>query len=129
MTGEDADSAADTVEAYYEALEAGEPLGPFFAEDPDVAKFGLWEFLDGYDSVVTGLADQTATTEDWSVVSDDLQVAERESYAWFTDVVALSWTDADGTDHDYDTRWSGALERGGGGWRFVSMHVSTTEAL
>jgi len=142
----------ETVEEYYEALRRGEPLAPYFAEREDVVKFGVSERLAGYEAVAEGLREQTKTTEDWRVESDDLRVTRRDSVAWFTDDVGLAWTDSTGDRESFDTRWSGVLERGDGSsggtaggdsggtvgnsaggdsgraagtrWRFAQMHVS-----
>ncbi|GGK57631.1 nuclear transport factor 2 family protein [Haloarcula sebkhae] len=127
-------NAAETIEAYYAALRAGEPLGPFFADDADrsVVKFGISEQLIGTAAIRTGLREQTETTTDWTVESHALRVTEREGYAWFSDDVELCWTDTEnGIRHEYDTRWSGALEATDEAreWQFVGMHVSTADEL
>jgi hypothetical protein len=141
----------ETVEEYYEALRRGEPLSPYFVEREDVVKFGVSERLAGYEEVAEGLREQSRTAEDWQVESRQLRVVARESVAWFTDEVALAWTDSDGDRQSFDTRWSGVLERVGGGggderdedtsdandedendagdWRFAQMHVSAPHDL
>ncbi|WP_251330541.1 nuclear transport factor 2 family protein [Haloplanus pelagicus] len=118
--------ATGTIQEYYEALRRGEPLYPYFAERPDVVKFGIGERLVGYDAVAEGLREQTRTTEDWTVESRDLRVTERDGFAYFSDAVFMSWTDRE-ADHEFapETRWSGTLERLGDEWLFVGMHVST----
>lgn len=119
----------ETVEAYYDALRSGEPLGPFFVESPDVVKFGIGERLVGYAEVADGLQAQTARTRDWTVESEALRVVEREDHAAFSDDVRLAWYDAKTyADHDYETRWSGTLTRTEGQreWKFLGMHVSVT---
>lgn len=119
-------SAAGTVRDYYEALRRGEPLYPYFAEHPDVVKFGVGERLTGYDAVAEGLREQTRVTTDWRVESSALRVVERDTHAAFSDDVFMAWHDTE-ADHDYafDTRWSGTLERRGDDeWAFVGMHVS-----
>ncbi|KAA9399558.1 hypothetical protein Har1130_00435 [Haloarcula sp. CBA1130] len=126
--------ASETIAAYYAALRAGEPLSPFFAEDGDrsVVKFGISEQLVGTDAVRAGLREQTETTTEWVVESHALRVTEAEGYAWFSDDVALCWTDIEaGVRHEYDTRWSGTLEATGGAreWQFVGMHVSTADSI
>lgn len=126
MSAADASTAAGAVEAYYQALRAGDPLGPFFADEPGAVKFGISERLDGHTEIVTGLREQTETTTDWTVQSHDRQVTERASHAWYHDSVTLSWTDtAAGLDYEFETRWSGTLERHDGDWEFVVLHVST----
>jgi hypothetical protein len=107
-------NATETVRAYYDALRAGDPLGPFFADGEPTVKYGISERLVGRTAVVAGLADQTATTTDWTVESRALRVTERASHAWTSDEVRLAWTDADGGRYDYETRWSGTLERRSG---------------
>jgi hypothetical protein len=123
--------AESTVEAYYEALRAGEPLYPFFAREGTTVKFGVGERLTGYDEVREGLGEQTETTEDWIVESDRLVVTERDDHGWFSDDVFMAWTDRERDERrEYETRWSGTLERREDdadletAWRFVGMHVS-----
>jgi hypothetical protein len=123
------DTAAETVASYYRALRAGDPLGPYFADTGGVVKFGISERLLGHDAVVAGLREQTETTTNWTAESRALEITEREAFAWFHDDVHLAWTDTrTDTDHDFETRWSGTLERTDDGWRFVSMHVSAPYA-
>ena len=131
-------TARETIRTYYDALRAGDPLEPFFGDDEDVVKFGISERLVGGDSVAAGLREQTGSTRAWSVESRDLRVTERDDHAWFADVVVLAWT---GTEqpirYEFETRWSGTLERRDGegnpdedgAWQFVGMHVSTAEEL
>ncbi|MFB6142768.1 MAG: nuclear transport factor 2 family protein [Halorientalis sp.] len=124
--------ATRTVRDYYDALRAGDPLGPYFAETEDLVKFGVGERLAGPTTVREGLREQTARTTDWTVESDALRVTDRGCHAWFSDDVFLAWTDTEvGVRFEFDTRWSGTLERRGddgpdedGDWRFVGMHVS-----
>jgi hypothetical protein len=132
-------TAAATVRAYYDALVAEEPLGPFFA-DGEVVKFGISETLVGGEAVREGLREQSRTTTDWVVESEGLRVTEREGHAWFGDHVAMAWTDTErDRRHEFETRWSGTLERRSGDgepttdpaapWQFVGMHVSTAGEL
>ena len=132
-------NAAETIRDYYEALRRGEPLYPYFAERPDVVKVGVGERLVGYEAVAEGLREQTRTTDDWTVESEALRVTERDDVAWFSDSVALAWTDrAADRDRAFPTRWSGTLlcrpgEDAGADdadeeWLFVGMHVSTPYA-
>jgi len=115
------------IEEYYGALEAGDPLGPFFADDDAVVKFGISERLVGGDAVRQGLRGQTDRTDDWAVNSRALRVIDRGCHAWFSDDVRLSWRDVEaGVQHEFKTRWSGTLEARGGDGVFVGMHVSTS---
>lgn len=122
-------SAEATVRDYYEALRRGEPLYPYFAEGPDMVKFGIGERLTGYDEIAEGLREQTRTTDAWVVESERLRVVERERHAWFSDDVHMAWEDTEtGRGYDFETRWSGTLERRAEEWVFVGMHVSTRGA-
>jgi hypothetical protein len=133
-------SAQSRIRAYYDALRDGDPLYHYFAPDDDVVKFGISEHLDGYEAVEAGLREQSRTTADWTVESTALRVTERDRHAWFADLVELGWTDLEcDTRREFDTRWSGTLERerrtpgerdaDPGDWRFVGMHVSTAGEL
>ncbi len=122
-------NAESMLTAYYDALRAGEPLSPFFVESPDTVKVGLSEQRRGYAELAAGLAEQTATTTDWTVESHSRSVTERDGYGWFGDTVTLGWTDTQtDTDHQFETRWTGTLEQRSGGdervWQFASLHVS-----
>lgn len=123
-------TAREAVEIYYDALRAGDPLAPFFADGEATVKFGISETLRGGGAVAEGLREQTATTTDWQVESHDLVVGEREEWAYFADEVFMAWTDTGKRiRYEFETRWSGTLERGEDGWRFVAMHVSTAGNL
>jgi hypothetical protein len=120
----------ETVRTYYETLEAGEALAPFFADDDRTVKFGLSETLRGGEAVTAGLRSQTERTTDWHIESRELVVGEREAWAWFTDEVFMAWTDTERRiRYEFDTRWSGTLERRDDEWQFVAMHVSTAGDL
>lgn len=120
--------AEASIRDYYEALRRGEPLYPYFAEDPDVVKFGIGERLTGYEEIAEGLREQTRTTDAWTVESRRLRVTERDCHAWFSDDVSLAWTDAGREARlEFDTRWSGTLANHDGEWLFVGMHVSTAD--
>ncbi|SNZ03895.1 SnoaL-like domain-containing protein [Natronoarchaeum philippinense] len=122
-------TAAETIGEYYDALQSGDPLAPFFSDRATV-KFGVGESLFGADEIRAALREQTATTEDWQVDSTRLDVTAGDGYAWFGDEVELAWTDAGtGQRWTFDTRWSGTLERIDGEWQFVSMHVSAPRRL
>lgn len=137
------DTAESVVEDYYDALRRGDPLERYFFEDASTVKFGISEALFGYDAVADALRSQTETTEEWSIESDRLTVAEDGEFATFADEVTMAWTDAeDGTERRFETRWSGALVRretpdgdssvdptDDPAWLFRTMHVSTADSL
>jgi len=121
-----ADDAVDTVRAYYAAVREADPLHPFFADGEDVVKVGIGERLVGADAIEAGLREQTRTTTDWVIESRDLRVTARDRHAWFDDDVFMAWTDTERSIRfEFESRWSGTLERTDGAWRFVGMHVST----
>lgn len=131
--------AEATVRAYYDALRAGEPLFPFFVREESTVKFGIGERLTGYREIRAGLSAQTETTTDWRVDSDRLVVTERDGYAWFSDDVAMAWTDVEADRrYEFETRWSGPMEQRpeeswegsepATPWRFGGMHVSSPGA-
>ncbi len=127
-------TAEDVVRDYYEALRRGEPLYPYFAETEGAWKGAISTHYEGYDAIAEALRDQTRTTDDWTVGSHALSVTEREDFATFSDAVRMEWTDtADGTRHEFDTRWSGTLVPVGEGderdWAFDIMHVSAPREL
>ncbi len=119
--------AATFVRTYYDALRTGEPLAAFFADDPGVVKVGISERLVGGDAVAAGLREQTASTSDWIVDSQDLRVIEDGDWACFADEVRMAWTSEEGR-HEFDSRWSGSLRREEE-WAFVGMHVSAPRLL
>lgn len=127
--------AEATVRAYYDALRDGDPLYPFFARAETTVKFGIGERLTGYEEVRSGLAAQTATTAGWVVDSERLVVDGTDDHAWFSDDVYMAWTDTErDRRYEFDTRWSGTLQRRSddadleSDWRFAGMHVSTEGA-
>lgn len=119
--------AEATVRDYYEALRRGEPLYPYFHESGQTVKFGVGERLTGYEAVAEGLREQTRTTDEWRVNSEHLLVESRDCHAWFSDDVYMAWRDTESESrHEFDTRWSGTLERVDEEWAFTGMHVSTS---
>ncbi len=127
-------TAEDVVRDYYEALQRGEPLYPYFAEGDGTWKGAISTHYEGYDAVAEALRDQTRTTDDWTVESRALSVTERDEFATFADQVRMEWTaTADGTRNEFDTRWSGTLVPVGEGaerdWAFETMHVSVAREL
>ena len=60
--------AASSVRAYYDALREGDPLYPYFASETTTVKFGIGERLTGYEAVRAGLAEQTETMPNLTVV-------------------------------------------------------------
>lgn len=130
-----ATDAEATIDRYYAALRAGEPLHPFFVDEGPVVKVGIGERLVGATAVAAGLRAQTRTTTAWVVESRDRHVGAADAtgdgtggFAWFGDEVFLAWTETDReVRHEFETRWTGGLVERDGDWRFVSMHVSAAD--
>ncbi|WP_435193895.1 nuclear transport factor 2 family protein [Natronomonas sp. EA1] len=122
-------NAAATVRAYYDALRAGDPLHPFFADGEETVKVGIGNQALGADAIETLLTEQTETTAAWEVDSRDLRVTEHDSFAHFFDEVYMGWASLPkNIRYGFETRWTGTLvpgEDGDENWQFVSMHVST----
>jgi hypothetical protein len=112
-----------TVREYYDALVRGEPLYPYFDESTTTVKLGVGETRLGYDDVAEALREQSRLTDGWDLDSRRLTVDRTGDVGFFTDLVRMVWT-AEGTEHVYDTRWTGALRQRDEEWVFVSMHVS-----
>lgn len=124
----------DTIRAYYETLGNGGQLASYFLEADSTIKFGVSESLFGYDEVADALAEQSETTAEWTVESQNLVVADHGEYATFADEVTLAWTDTQsGERWRFDSRWSGTLEHQesgtGADWQFRTMHVSAPHQL
>ena len=105
------EASRTTVRDYYEALRRGEPLYPYFSEQPTTWKAAISTDYEGYDAVAEALREQTRTTEEWTVESKDLSVTEWDGHALFHDAVRMAWTNAEtGQRRGFDSRWSGALD-------------------
>ena len=129
-------SAEAVVHDYYDALRNGDPLVPFFRDDVSTVKFGISESLFGSDEIARALAEQTETTDNWTVSSRHLVVDERDNFATMADDVTMAWTDTTSGDrHRFDSRWSATLVNqppagdGARDWRFAMMHVSAPHDL
>ncbi|MFD1565052.1 nuclear transport factor 2 family protein [Haloarchaeobius amylolyticus] len=128
-------SAKSIVRDYYDALRGGDPLVPYFRDDAATVKFGISESLFGSDEVARALAEQTETTDGWTVSSRHLVVDERDDFATMADDVTMAWTDTESGDrHRFDSRWSGTLVRAAAdedvpNWQFAVMHVSAPHEL
>jgi len=126
------ETAEEAVRSYYDALREGEPLPPYFADSEETFKFGITERLFGYEAVEEALREQTDETGNWTVESHDLRVKEEENHAFFSDIVRMAWENTEKRrKYDFETRWSGTLERleENDGWVFVCMHVSADPDL
>ncbi len=123
------------VRSYYTALRNGDPLAPYFLDDESTVKFGISESLYGFEAVADALADQTETTDDWTVESTALLVDDCGEYATIADTVTMAWANAEtGDRRQFETRWSGTLvatddDTPGPAWLFTTMHVSVSQTV
>ena len=132
------DRPETVVRDYYDTLQSGEPLSPYFLEDESTVKFGINESLYGFEAISEALREQTATTEEWTIESEHLVVTERNGSATFADEVTMAWTDTEDDDRRrFETRWSGTLVETARSeaavdaheWLFATMHVSAAYEL
>ncbi|WP_435346921.1 nuclear transport factor 2 family protein [Haloarchaeobius sp. HRN-SO-5] len=126
-------SAEETIRDYYEALRRGEPLYPYFSEQDATWKGAISTHYVGYDAVAEALREQTRTTDEWTVESNELSVTDRGDHALFHDAVRMAWTNVEtGQRRGFDSRWSGVLDcvdEEDQEWQFVQMHVSAPHTL
>ncbi|ELY80761.1 hypothetical protein C488_03195 [Natrinema pellirubrum DSM 15624] len=127
-------SPETVVRGYYDALRNGDPLELYFRADDSTVKFGISESLFGGGAIAAALAEQTATTADWTIESRGLVVDQRETFATYADEVTMVWTDTEDSDRRrFDSRWSGTLvptdDSSAPDWRFALMHVSAPHEL
>ena len=117
------------VRDYYESLRGGRPLEPYFLPAESTVKIGISEQLYGYDDVAGALAEQTASTDNWTVESTALTVTTHGEYATVADEVTMAWTNTDsGERHRFETRWSGTLVRALDEAATESVSVSENES-
>ncbi|MAG37448.1 MAG: hypothetical protein CL878_14530 [Dehalococcoidia bacterium] len=124
----DSQAVETAVRRYYAALEAGEPLAPFFDLDgpwQPVVKIGTEtrEFDVGRGAVAAVLSKVSRELRDNRVDSRRLLTYVTGDAAWFADEVWWAGTSFS-TPFAGLTRWSGVLHRRQAQWRFVLMHVS-----
>lgn len=117
-----------TVRHYYQAIETGKALLPFFdlsASCQLVVKIGTeaGEFYVGRDAVAAALERTTGEFRENRLESHRLLTQAIGRTGWFSDDVWWSGTGPSGTFSGV-TRWSGVLVCRETEWRFVLMHVS-----
>ena len=130
------------VRGYYAALERGEQLAGFYADDQEagplgpVVKIGSGkdEEFTGYSAVELAVNDVTAGFQRNRLESRALAVRYRDDLAWFSDLVwwsgeQLAASAPEGGQGAYQsfgslTRWTGIFLRTPNGWKFLQLHVS-----
>ena len=120
-------TAHQTVQAYFDALTAGDaerliglmsPAGHYVKIGTDAA-----EHVEGAENAAAYYRHHAASTEDFTIAFDRLDVQERDTVAWFytRQTWRLVWQ---GKREELALRITGVLEREGGIWRFVQIHAS-----
>ncbi len=140
MTGDEAQDAAPVaalLRAYYQALERGAPLAPFYATDEaagdlgPVVKFGSGkgEAFRGAAAVAAEVVRVGTALSANRLESRALTARRRGDLGWFSDLVwwsgvASAGGAAQGAPFASLTRWSGVCLRLPDGWKLLQMHVS-----
>ncbi len=141
-TRDSTSEVAAFVRAYYAALERGEALAGFYANDEEagtlgpVVKIGSGkdEEFTGYAAVERAVNEVTAGFQRNRLESRALAVHDRGDLAWFSDLVWWSGEQPaasapEGGRGAYQpfaslTRWTGLCLRTTNGWKFLQLHVS-----
>lgn len=120
-------TAADTLQAYFDALVAGdaETLIALMLPTDSYIKIGTdaGEVVEGGAGIAAYYQDHAASTADFSIEWLGLDVQERAGVAWFytRQIWRLKWK---GVPEEFLMRMTGVLERVDAGWRFSQIHAS-----
>ena len=120
-------NAAETVSGYFDALTAGDAdrLAGLIAPVSHFVKIGTdaGEHVEGGESAAAYYLHHAASTEDFRLKVDHLDVQERDRVAWFytRQTWRLLWQ---GTREQLAIRMTGVLEKEEDVWRFVQIHAS-----
>ncbi len=120
-------NARQTVEAYFAALTTGDAdrLIEFISPADHFVKIGTepGEYIEGGGRAAQYYHHHVASTRDFSIHTEHLDVQERDSVAWFytRQQWRLKWQ---GKDEELSLRLTGVLEREAGAWKFAQIHAS-----
>ncbi|MCE2447188.1 MAG: nuclear transport factor 2 family protein [Candidatus Latescibacteria bacterium] len=120
-------NARQTVEAYFAALTTGDAdrLIDLISSADHFVKIGTepGEYIEGGGRAVQYYYHHVASTRDFTIDIEHLDVQERDSVAWFytRQQWRLKWQ---GQDEDLSLRLTGVLEREAGKWKFAQIHAS-----
>ncbi len=120
-------NAVKTLEAYFDALVAGdaERLIALISRADHFVKIGTddGEYIQGGSKVADYYRHHVASTRNFSIDVDHMDVQERNSTAWFytRQTWQLEWQ---GHQETLAMRLTGVLEKESDNWKFVQIHAS-----
>ena len=120
-------NALETVHTYFDALTAGDArqLIDLMSQEPYYVKIGTDknEHIEGGQNAPDYYCLHTASTEDFTIAFDHLDVQERDTVAWFytRQTWRLKWQ---GVEEKLAMRMTGVLEKEATTWKFVQIHAS-----
>ena len=120
-------NARQTVEAYFAALTTGDAdrLIELISSAEHFVKIGTEprEYVEGGGRAAQYYHHHVASTQDFTIDTEHLDVQERDSVAWFytRQQWRLKWQ---GKDEELSLRLTGVLERESGAWKFAQIHAS-----
>ena len=119
--------AHNKVKNYFDALVAGDAprLIEMMSSADYYVKIGtqVGESVEGNENAIEYYKHHVASTTDFTITLEYLDVQERETVAWFftRQVWRLKWK---GVFEKLSMRMTGVLEKENGDWRFVQIHAS-----
>ena len=120
-------NARQTVEAYFAALTTGDAnrLLALISPAEHFVKIGTepGECVEGGGGAAQYYHHHVASTRDFTIDTEHLDVQERDSVAWFytRQQWRLKWQ---GQYEELSLRLTGVLEREAGAWKFAQIHAS-----
>ena len=120
-------TAHHVVQSYFDALVAGD--APRLIEMMSAADYYVkigtepGEFVEGGENAIAYYQQHAASTTDFTIQFEHLDVQERGDVAWFytRQIWRLRWK---GVYEELAMRMTGVLERERGEWKFVQIHAS-----
>ncbi|MCY4603133.1 MAG: nuclear transport factor 2 family protein [Gemmatimonadetes bacterium] len=120
-------NARQTVEAYFAALTTGDAdrILDLISSADHFVKIGTepGEYVEGGGLATQYYRHHVASTQDFSIDTEHLDVQERDSVAWFytRQQWRLKWQ---GQYEELALRLTGVLEREADAWKFAQIHAS-----
>ena len=120
-------TARQTVETYFDVLTCGnaDRVIKLISEADHFVKIGTdeYEFVRGSRNAPEYYRHHVASTEDFTIDINHLDVQERDTIAWFftEQTWRLKWQ---GNSEELAMRLTGVLEREKGDWKFAQIHAS-----
>ena len=120
-------NARQTIEAYFAALTTGDAdrILDLISSADHFVKIGTepGEYVEGGGLATQYYRHHVASTRDFTIDIEHLDVQERDSVAWFytRQQWRLRWQ---GQDEELSLRLTGVLEREAGAWKFAQIHAS-----